>query len=346
MADKLSSIDPTKLRYVMYVRKSSEEDTRQVRSIEDQISDCEQYAARNRLAVKGIVKEQKSAKKPGNRPLFKQMLQDIRDGKYDGILFWHPDRLARNMLEAGEVIDLIDNGTIKDLQSPTFHFENDSSGKMLLGMLFVFAKQYSEHLSESVLRGNENNLKAGKSAGTPKWGYIRGEDGFYKPDNNFELIKRGWEMRADGATLDEILKFWKNNDVHRLTKTNSREGRKSSKITINHKTTVSKIFKDPFYYGILCQADKEINLLDVPNCNFTPMIDKELFVKVQRLFRTQSEKNKNNSEKTFLPLRGMVICAECGGCMVPNTPKNAKGKKYLYYRCDNKECHREGACDF
>lgn len=168
MSQDKEPIDPTKLRYVLYARKSSEETGNQFRSIGDQISDCKQYAAKNHLKIKAIVEEKKSAKVPNRRPLFRQMLEDIRAGKYDGILFWHPDRLARNMLEAGEIIDLIDNEIIKDLQSPTFHFDNDSSGKMMLGMLFVFAKQYSEHLSESVLRGNANNLKEGKSAGTPK----------------------------------------------------------------------------------------------------------------------------------------------------------------------------------
>lgn len=87
MSQDKEPIDPTKLRYVLYARKSSEETGNQFRSIGDQISDCKQYAAKNHLKIKAIVEEKKSAKVPNRRPLFRQMLEDIRAGKYDGILF-------------------------------------------------------------------------------------------------------------------------------------------------------------------------------------------------------------------------------------------------------------------
>ena len=331
-------VDPTKLQYVLYVRKSSEETGSQFRSIDDQITDCRQYATKNHLTIKDIVEEKKSAKIPNRRPLFRRMLDDIRAGKYDGILFWHPDRLARNMLEAGEIIDLIDNGVIKDLQSPTFHFDNDSSGKMMLGMLFVFAKQYSEHLSESVLRGNAHNLKEGKSAGTPKWGYTRDDDGRYKPDKNFDSIKEGWAMRANGASLSEVLDFWVSRNVYRLTKANPRKHTVVRKVLLNKKATVSSIFRDPFYYGILCQSGKEIDLTEL--YDFKPMIDKETYIRVQAISRARTGKTKANQGKTFFPFRHMVVCGECGKCMSVGASKNPKGEKYLYYRCYNEECAR------
>lgn len=339
MSQDKEPIDPTKLRYVLYARKSSEENGNQFRSIGDQISDCKQYAAKNHLKIKAIVEEKKSAKVPNRRPFFRQMLEDIRAGKYDGILFWHPDRLARNMLEAGEIIDLIDNGIIKDLQSPTFHFDNDSSGKMMLGMLFVFAKQYSEHLSESVLRGNANNLKEGKSAGTPKWGYTRSSDGRYKPDENFDFIKEGWEMRANGANLNDVLNFWIGNNVYRLTKENPRKHTVVREVPLNKKATASSIFRDPFYYGILCQSGKEIDLTEL--YDFKPMIDKETYVKVQAISRARTSATKANQGKTFFPFRQMVICGGCGKRMSVGASTNPKGNKYLYYRCDNKECNRK-----
>lgn len=338
MIHSASSSTPTSLRYVLYARKSSEDEGSQIRSINDQISDCEQYAVRNNLIIKQIVKEQQSAKRPNNRPLFRRMLEDIKAGKYDGILFWHPDRLARNMLEAGEIIDMIDNGEIKDLQSPNFHFDNDSSGKMMLGMLFVFAKQYSEHLSESVLRGNAHNLDEGKSAGTPKWGYTRDKDGYYRPDSNFDIIKEGWEMRSDGASLNDVLDFWKKGEVFRTTKENPRKHTAARKIFLKDKATVSKIFRDPFYYGVLCQSGQDVDLCKI--YNFQPMISRELYANVQTLSRNRSCSVRANQGKTFFPFRQMVICAECGQRMSVGASRNPKGVKYLYYRCDNKNCSR------
>src|SRR3990167_260497 len=98
-------LDVTKLKYVLYARKSTDDPQRQVRSIPDQINDCDILINRLKLNVVGRVLETKSAKKPNQRPQFTQMLRDLRSGKYDGVISWNPDRLARNMKEGGEIID-------------------------------------------------------------------------------------------------------------------------------------------------------------------------------------------------------------------------------------------------
>jgi len=96
------------------------------------------------------------------------------------------------MLEAGMIIDMVDQGVIKDLKFATHHFSKDANGKMLLGMAFVLSKQYSDKLGQEVGRGIKNRLiKYGKTP-TPKHGYLN-ENGIYKPDgNNFELICEAW----------------------------------------------------------------------------------------------------------------------------------------------------------
>ena len=102
-------IDVTKLRYVLYARKSTVDETRQVRSIPDQITDCHKFIIdRLHLNIVETIKEEKSAQKPNQRPKFTQMLKDLKAGKYDGIVAWNPDRLCRNMKEGGEIIDMID----------------------------------------------------------------------------------------------------------------------------------------------------------------------------------------------------------------------------------------------
>ena len=215
-----SGIVQKPLRYVLYVRKSSEDAEAQAKSLPDQIADCKEYANNHGLLLVGEpIQESKSAKKSGNRPLFSQMLKDIEKGKYDAILAWHPDRLSRNSLEAGMVVDMVDNGVIKDLRFPTFEFHNDSSGKLTLNMLFALSKQYSEHLSESVQRGVDSNLEQGKSGGRPKWGYIRDDvSSYYKPDKNYKTIQNGWQMILNGSSQMEVYRYWKMNNVERSTK--------------------------------------------------------------------------------------------------------------------------------
>ena len=224
----------------------------------------------------------KSAKKSGNRPLFLQMLKDIEKGKYDAILAWHPDRLSRNSLEAGMVVDMVDNGVIKDLRFPTFEFHNDSSVKLILNMLFAPSKQYSEHLSESVQRGVDSNLEQGKSDGMPKWGYIRDDvSGYYKPDKNFKMIQKGWQMILNGASQMEVYRYWKMNNVECSTKLSRRN--KHVKSYGVCESTANRIFHDPFYYGIL-EQDRNYVDLRVVTPNFKPMVTEEEFNRISQKY--------------------------------------------------------------
>lgn len=331
--------DFTKLKYVLYARKSSEEESAQEKSLPNQIEDCQRFAKANGLNVVEIITEQKSAKMSFNRPKFTQMLKDIQKGKYDAILAWHPDRLARNSLESGMIIDMIDNGIIKDIKMPTTTFENNASGKLLLNILFALSKQYSEHLSESVLGAHKKNVKRGVSSGTPKWGYKRNvATGQYEPDENYELIKEGWQMRLDGATLNEVLNFWKTHKVHRMTRI-SRKNKIIRPIYLDNKATVSTVFRDPFYYGKLIQAGEEIMLSDY--YDFEPMITEEEYDKVQALSRVRTQATPTGKGKVFLPFRGLVVCGFCHKAMTPGA-SGRKNEKKLYFECRNPKCkHRQ-----
>ena len=152
--------DTSQYRYVIYARKSTESEERQIRSLGDQVVECQKLASDRNFGIVKVIKEAESAKEPDIRPKFREMLEEIKKGKYDGIIAWHPDRLARNMKDAGEIIDLLDKKVIKDLQFVSFTFENSTSGKMLLGIAFVLSKQYSDQLSDNVKRGIRRSISA------------------------------------------------------------------------------------------------------------------------------------------------------------------------------------------
>lgn len=138
-----SDVDTGIVNYALYARKSTTSEDRQASSIEDQVKECmEKVVVPNDLNVLKVYEESFSAKIADTRVQFKALINEIENGHIDGLIAWHPDRLARNMKEAGAIIDLVDRGLIKDLRFPTFTFENTPAGKMLLGITFVMAKQY------------------------------------------------------------------------------------------------------------------------------------------------------------------------------------------------------------
>ena len=93
-------------KYFLYARKSTEDEERQVMSIEAQLAELADFAKRENLEISERFIESKSAKKPG-REIFNEMIQKIYGSKEPvGILAWHPDRLARNSVDGGQVIYL------------------------------------------------------------------------------------------------------------------------------------------------------------------------------------------------------------------------------------------------
>jgi len=104
------------LRYFIYCRKSSEAEDRQVLSIDSQISELKNLAEKLHLSVIDIFTESQSAKSPG-RPVFNNVLKKINQGKAEGIICWKLDRLARNPIDGGQIIWMLQKGIIKHIQT-------------------------------------------------------------------------------------------------------------------------------------------------------------------------------------------------------------------------------------
>ncbi|MCX6740803.1 MAG: recombinase family protein, partial [Candidatus Parcubacteria bacterium] len=80
------SVVATKVRYCLYARKSTESEERQVLSIDSQVKEMLQIAEREGLEIADIRRESHSAKAVGERPVFNEIIRDLRSGKFNGIL--------------------------------------------------------------------------------------------------------------------------------------------------------------------------------------------------------------------------------------------------------------------
>ena len=96
------------VKYCLYARKSTESEERQILSIDSQVKEMLQLAERENLNVVEIRQESHSAKTTGERPVFNQIINDIRMGRFNGILTWAPDRISRNAGDLGRIVDLMD----------------------------------------------------------------------------------------------------------------------------------------------------------------------------------------------------------------------------------------------
>lgn len=337
---KQKEIKPAELRYAIYIRKSTEDNEKQVRSLEDQLSECKKLADDLQIVVldENIISESESAKESGTRLKFNKLIGRIEAGELDGIIAWHPNRLTRNMLEAGKIIDLLDKSIIKDLKFPSHTFANDASGKMLLGIVFVMAKQYSEQLSVDINRGIGKATEAGHYVNSPKHGYIKDNNQFLRPDGeNWAIIKATFQMRLMGETLQSISHYIQNSGYFARGK----ESRKVfSKMGIN---TLTTIFNDPIYAGVMQYGNYVINVTEI--YDFMPMITPAEYQKLNKIdpetfvFKTRKNTRGKGEERVaeFLPRH--VYCMHCQNLMQAGISKG-KSKKYYYFRCMTEGCER------
>lgn len=336
-----------KRRYVIYLRKSTDDERKQVRSIEDQRKECLDLAKRLDIKVRpeDIFEERWSAKTSGKRKIFNAMMNGFEAGKYHGLLSWSPDRLSRNMLEGGQIIEHVDHEKIQDLLFCTYAFDNTPNGKMMLGILFATSKQYSDKLAVDVARGITGAVHEGKYVGLVKKGYYADTDnGRFMPDGvHWQLLRQAVVMRlTEGKTNQEIADFL--NASNFSSRKNQDDPYKKAKMD---KKTISTMFSDPFYTGAYKYGDNIANLNDA--YIFLPLMTPDEYIALSRnmsdSFNAKFVGRNNVSQRLdFGLLREKVICDYCDGNMGFQRSRIVRGKNtgswQLSYYCRNKQCIR------
>ena len=198
-----------KPKYYLYARKSTEDDGHQIMSIEAQLFELREFAKKENLEIIEEFTEAKSAKKPG-REKFNEMMEKVERSEGVGILAWHPDRLARNSVDGGKIIYLVDTGKIVSLRFPTFWFEPTPQGLFILQVAFGQSKYYSDNLIENIKRGIRQKLRRGEWLTKAPFGYINNpKTRKIEPDPvKSKIIVRAFEEFATGKyTFESLTKF-------------------------------------------------------------------------------------------------------------------------------------------
>jgi site-specific DNA recombinase len=314
-------------RYFVYCRKSSEEKHRQILSIPSQIAELQRYAQKEKLQIVAVVEESRSAKIPG-RPVFNEMLRRIVRGEANGILAWHPDRLARNAIDGGQIVHSLDSGTLTDLRFPTFTFENTPHGKYTLLIAFANSKYYVDKLSEDVRRGNQT--KREETGWYPAYapiGYLNGRNEINEkiiiPDpERFPLIKRIWQLFLTGAYSVPQLQKIARDGLTLRTRRHKKIGGKPF-----GRTGIYLILKRPFYTGHIVYKGKWY-----PG-KHAPMVTLDEFERAQELIRKDT---RTHPKRHLFAYAGLLKCGTCNGGIAVGEHHNRYGYRYVYYHCPHK----------
>jgi DNA invertase Pin-like site-specific DNA recombinase len=303
-------------KFFIYCRKSSEDDERQALSIEAQLTELRDFAKQHNLFVVREYYESKTAKEPG-REVFNEMLGEIENGKAQGILAWNPDRLARNSIDGGRVIYLIDTGVITTLKFPTHWFEPTPQGKFMLGVAFNQAKYYTDNLRENILRGIRQKIRRGELSAKAPIGYFNEPKlRTIEPDKKtFRKVKEVLEAFATGHyTLTDIQRKMFSLGLM------SKGGRPP------HFSSIVHMLDNPFYYGHFRYRG------EVHPGTHKPMISKKLFDRIQEALVANGKPRKKRGPKNFQFLN-FAKCGECGYAITAERKIKRSGRVYHYYHC-------------
>ncbi len=165
-------LDTNKLNYVIYCRKSSEGEDKQIQSLDTQIRELQEHAKRNGLNVVETIIESKSAFKVG-REGFARMTDLIRTGKANAILVVRANRISRNPIDAGYVISLMDEKKLLYIRTPhSTCYTCSSTDKMMIALELIFSKKDSDDKGDMVKEGQKTKALKGIPHGVASLGFL------------------------------------------------------------------------------------------------------------------------------------------------------------------------------
>jgi len=321
----LPALLETRLRYCLYARKSTESEERQVLSIDSQIKEMLRMAEWESLDVAEIRRESHSAKDTGQRPVFNELIKDIRSGRFNAILTWVPDRLSRNAGDLGAIVDLMDQKLLLEIRTYGQRFTNSPSEKFLLMILGSQAKLENDNRGVNVRRGLRVRAEMGLWAGVAPLGYL-----------NQGLMDKKCQVIVDSVRAPVIKQMFEKLAYEKWS------GRKiynwlrhdlNFKMRGNKPLTLAGVYRvidNPFYYGTFEYPRDSGNWYDGKH---RPIITKELFDLGQAQLK-RDQIVRENKEFAFTKLFTCGLCQSGISAEEKYKPlKDGTTARYVYYGC-------------
>ena len=319
----------------------------------------EELADKLGITISKFYQEIVSGETIQDRPILQMLLQDISNGDCDGVLVMEIERLARG--------DTSDQGTIAKyfklsdtlIITPLKIYDpcDEYDEEYFEFGLFMSRREYKT-INRRIQQGRIASIREGKwIASTAPYGYQRikiiNDKGYTLqiiPEQAeiirliFQLYLYG-EQQTDGAfkRLGRQAICKKLDDMGIMPATSNKWS----------PSTIKDILQNPVYIGKVCWGKSiekkvmiqgKIKKVRMKNSNFqmyhglhTPIIEEDIFYKVQRLAENNHASPVANNKTLKNPLSGIIRCAQCGSLLAraANNKNNDCVLRCPSYNCNN-----------
>lgn len=316
----------------------------QSKSIGNQVDILESWIEKNEYTLyKNYIDSGISGTKEKYRTGWKELIEDGKSRKYDILLSKSYSRFGRNMIETLGAIKILRENNIRVV----FLEDNLDSKEDItkFGLFSWMAEQESQNTSKRIKTVFSSFRERGKIYNCiPAWGYD-----YDKELKNFVVNKE------EAVIIKRIFKLYlQGNGTAKIANILTEEGIKGKGGGIIRGNTIKNCIKNEVYLGTLVQNKSQgidvtiskRNNVDSEEWvrhlgNHEPIIDTEIFLEANRIFKNNSEKAKKHRysikgiEKASNAslFSNILMCNDCGGSM---TIRRKKGKK-LFYNCSDYE---------
>ena len=205
-----AAIRPTKI--VGYTRVSTEGQSDDGVSLDAQAEKLQQYAALYGLQIVGLRVDAGLSGKTLQRPGLQAALQDLQEGRAEGLLVVKLDRLTRSVRDLGDLVETYFAGGRWALLSVAEQIDTRTAGGRLVLHILASVSQWEREATGERTRDALTHLRAkgvrmGRAALGWQYSTERDQEGHrvVRPlDAERETIGRITVLRAEGRTLREI----------------------------------------------------------------------------------------------------------------------------------------------
>lgn len=304
---------------VIYARFSSH--NQKDESIEQQVDECTEFAQANNIQIIEVYADKAVSGRTDKRAAFQRMMKDAERHKFEVIIAYKSNRIARNMLNALQYEEKLSKLGIETFYAKE-EYGNTPSGRFALRMMMSMNQFYSENLAEDIKRGMKDNAQKGKVNGSIPFGYKKGEDGKFAIDEEkAALVREIYRRTKDGEKFADIAEDLNSRGIK------TRYGNDWNKGSF-HRMLTSEI-----YTGVYKHSGIRIE-------NAVPVIiSKEEFEEMQELLHTKTNPIGRKRDSMEYLLTGKLFCGLCGSPMVGISATSHTGDKHFYYTCKGRQNH-------